>query len=341
MGRKSLLTIDAIEGAFAIVPTPAIAKASDWRVTETIDFSETERVVEALIASGVNGILGLGTLGECATLTWDEKRNFVATVVEVTRGRVPLFFGTTSLNTRETVRQTREFRDIGVDGTMLGIPMWCAPDLPVAVQFYRDIAEACPDTAICVYANTEAFRFDFPPPFWAQVSELPQVITAKYINLASLALDLHLSKHKIRLLPIDMDYYSAARIDPEFMTAFWTSGAVCGPTPVLRLRDEVAAAKQSGDWTAAQALSLRLAQANAGFLPNGSFKEFSKYNIGLEKARMDAAGWMTAGPPRPPYHLVPEPYLANARAAGMRWAELNRAMEAEAVQPAGDQAMAK
>lgn len=43
--------------------------------------------------------------------------------------------------------------------------------------------------------------------------------------------------------------------------------------------------------------------------PPGSFEEFSMDNIPLEKARMDAAGWMKAGPCRPPYHVVPAPYV--------------------------------
>ncbi len=320
---KSLLTVDDVHGAWAIMPTPAKAGASDWRAAHTVDLDETARAVEGLIGAGVNGILTLGTLGEGATLTWDEKRAFMATLVESARGRVPVFGGTTSLNTRETVRQTRAARDIGVDGVMIGPPMWCAPDLPTAVQFYRDVAEACPDTAICVYANHEAFKFEFPRPFWAQVAGIPQVITAKYLGVGTLVLDLKLSRRQIRFLPIDIDYYAAARIDPAFCTAFWTSGAVCGPAPVTTLRDEIAKAKRTGHWDDARTLSEAMAASYQTLFPNGSFKDFSIYNIGLEKARMDAAGWMAAGPCRPPYHLVPEAYLEGARESGRRWAKLH------------------
>lgn len=108
----------------------------------------------------------MGTFGECATLTWEEKRDYVSTVVETIRGRVPYFCGTTALNTREVIRQTRELIDIGANGTMLGVPMWVKMDLPTAVQFYRDVAGAVPEAAIAIYANPEAFKFDFPRPFW-------------------------------------------------------------------------------------------------------------------------------------------------------------------------------
>ncbi len=320
---RSLLTVDDVHGAWAIMPTPATPDASDWRAENTVDLDETARVVEALIAAGIDGILTLGTFGEGATLTWEEKRAFLATVVETARGRVPFFGGTTSLNTRETIRQTRAGRDIGMDGTMLGPPMWCQADIPTAVQFYNDVAEACPDVAICVYANPEAFKFDFPRPFWAQVARIPQVVSSKYLGIANIVADLRLTQGRIRFLPTDTNYYATARIDPENCTAFWTGGAACGPAPIIRLRDKVKKAKTTGDWRAAKEVADAISAANATLFPKGSFAEFSKYNVGLEKARMDEAGWMVAGPARPPYHLVPTDYLEGARQAGRAWAKLH------------------
>jgi trans-o-hydroxybenzylidenepyruvate hydratase-aldolase len=327
--RGARLAAADIKGAWAILPTPAKANASDWRADDTVDLDETVRVVEELIGAGIDGLLSLGTFGECSTLTWEEKRGFMATVAETVRGRVPYFGGTSSLNTRETVRQTRAAYDLGVDGTMLGPPMWCYPDLPTSLQFYRDVAESCPDMAICVYANPEAFKFDFPRPFWAQIIQVPQVVAAKIVGIATIETDLRLSKGQIRLMPVDGSYYAAARIAPEDCIAFWSGGALCGPSVQIRLRDTVAAAKNSGDWAPAKEISAAIAAASARLIPNGNFAEFSKYNIGLEKARMNAAGWMKAGPCRPPYHLVPENYLEGARESGKMLAKLHAEIAAK------------
>ena len=135
MARRERLTVDEVQGAWAILPTPATPDAADWRATNTVDLAETARAVEALIASGIDGILSLGTYGECATLTLDEKRAFIATAVEAVAGRVPFFAGTTALGTRESIRETKMAMDLGADGTMLGIPMWCKADTPTAIQF--------------------------------------------------------------------------------------------------------------------------------------------------------------------------------------------------------------
>jgi trans-o-hydroxybenzylidenepyruvate hydratase-aldolase len=331
---RRLLTVEDIHGAWAIMATPARAGASDWRETDTVDLDETARAIEGLIAAGIDGILSLGTLGECSTLTWDEKRRFIATCVETVAGRVPFFAGTTTLNTRETVRQTREAYDIGADGTMLGLPMWCPADVPTAVQFYRDVAEACPDGAICMYANPHAFRFAFPSEFWAQVCDIPQVVAAKHGNFAQLAADLDASRRRIRLMPIDIAYANAAQMDPEFVTGFWTSNAVCGPLVSTRQRDEVARAKATGDWTRAKELGDAVGKAMAPLIPNHDFGIFATHNIGLEKEKINAAGWMNAGPCRPPNHLTPEEYLEGARTSGRMWAALEQKLRSEPAQAA-------
>lgn len=289
---------------------------------DTVDVQEAARSVDALVAAGVDGILSMGTLGECATLTWSEKREFMAAIVESAAGRVPVFVGTTTLNTRDTIRETKAAAEIGADGTMLGLPLWCPPRLGPVVSFYRDVAEACPEMAIAVYANNAIFRFEFPPPFWAQLASIRQVVAAKCGGIGRLLMELEASRRRIRLLPVDFDYYAAARMDPEFCTAFWSTGAVCGPEVVTTLRDEIEAAKRTGDWKRAKTLVDQIQATYVTLFPNGSFEEFAAYNVALEKERMNAAGWMKAGPPRPPYHVIPEPYLEGARASGRAWAEL-------------------
>ena len=131
------------------------------------------------------------------------------------------------------------------------------------------------------------------------------------------------------MMPVDSNYYAAARLAPEDCTAFWSGGALCGPKVQIRLRNEVMRAKNGGDWTAAKELSSAIGAASARLMPHGSFAEFSKYNIGLEKARMNAAGWMNAGPCRPPYHLVPEDYLKGAQESGRMLANLHAKFIAE------------
>jgi trans-o-hydroxybenzylidenepyruvate hydratase-aldolase len=321
---RTRLTADEIQGVWAIMPTPATADASDWRVQNTVDLDESVRVVEAFIAAGIDGILTLGTLGECGALSRPEKRAFMGAISEAARARVPVFAGTTSLSTRDCIDQMRDAKELGLDGTMCGPSMWNKPDVRTAVQFYRDIAEAVPELAICVYANPFVFKFDFPPAFWAQVADIPQVITAKTAGYASLVRDLKASKGRIRFMPIDAEFYGAVRLEPEHSRAFWSSGASCGPAPVIALRDFAEIARIGGDWSRVAKLTDEIAAATLPIICYGNMTLFQEQNVTLEKERMAAAGWMRPGPNRPPYHVPAEQAIEFARIGGKAWAELQK-----------------
>jgi trans-o-hydroxybenzylidenepyruvate hydratase-aldolase len=332
MSRKNnRISMEDVTGAWAIIPTPAIVNSEGWQVEDSVDYDEVAKAVAGLIEAGVDGIMCQGTFGEGASLTWDEKKKMTEVMVDVAKGRVPIFIGVTTLNTRETIAQLKHARDIGADGTMLGLPMWQELDVLGAVQFYKDVAEAVPEMAICIYANPEAFKFSFPTPFWAQVADIPQVVSCKYINIAQLQLHTMVSRKQIRFLPLEFDYKDAARMDPEFHTAFWSPCACTGPELTLHWRDIIREATQTGDWTKPDALYPRLMSVLSNLFPAGGFPEFSRYNIQLEKERINAAGWMKAGPCRPPYQFAPEDYLAGARLAGTGWAELNDLLKSGAL----------
>ncbi len=91
-----------------------------------------------------------------------------------------------------------------------------------------------------------------------------------------------------------------------------------GPEPVVALQRAI----EANDAPRAEAITQAMHRCGRTFQPHGDFHLFSRYNIPLEKIRMDAAGYMKAGPCRPPYHHVPEEYAEGARQAGREWAKL-------------------
>jgi trans-o-hydroxybenzylidenepyruvate hydratase-aldolase len=318
MAQKSRLTCEDIRGVFAIIPTPAKPGSDSWQAENTVDTDELARVVDRLIHDGVNGLLLMGTLGECSTLTWDEQKKVMETAVAAARHRIPVFTGTTSLNTRDTIMKTRYAESVGADGVMNGVPMWCATDEDTAVRYYQDLAEACPNMAIVVYENHNAFKFVPTPRTWARLSEIPQVIGAKYMSMALLLPNLKASKGRIRLMPIDAMMYPAARMAPEQILACWSSSSACGPSPALAQYNAISAQ----DWKKAEEIYDDLGWAGHPLFPKGDFNLFSVYNIPLEKIRTDEAGYMRAGPSRPPYFCIPDEYAEGAREAARRWVKL-------------------
>src|SRR6476661_4158240 len=72
-----------------------------------------------LIDSGCTGIVALGSLGEAATLQFDEKVAIVATLRKALPKNVPVIAGIAGLSTSECVALAQKSRDAGADGLMV------------------------------------------------------------------------------------------------------------------------------------------------------------------------------------------------------------------------------
>lgn len=307
-------------GVYAITPTPAKDGADKIDAVDTVDLDETERVINQLLADGVHGLIVLGTTGECATVTRSEFEAFADCVLATVAKRVPIFIGTTALGTHEVVHRTRFATERGADGILLGLPMWQPLTTDMAVKYYQGISELFPKTAIMVYGNGRAFRFSFPPEFWARVIEVaPTLVAAKYSRPQALLSALEASKGQVHFMPHDGGVSKFAELSPETTTSCWSTASSMGPEPVLAQME----ALLSGDSEGLAKVAADLAWAREPIIELTSDPElFATTNIQLEKIRIQAAGYCKAGPIRPPYDFLAEDYVERAEENARRWREL-------------------
>lgn len=315
-----MLSATDLRGLYAIIPTPAKPDADRWDATDTVDLDESARVVNQLIEDGASGLIALGTMGECATLTREEFEVFADCVLRTVNRRIPTFIGTTALGTHEIVQRICFVRERGADGTLLGLPMWQPCTTEMAVQHYRTIAEAFPDFAVMVYANARAFRFDFGAEFWRRVTaQAPTVVAAKYSNASRLPELLEAVDGQVNFVPNDDAVFRFAQISPRTTTACWAPAM--GPRPTVALMDAIL----SGNMARAEEIYRDVEWANEPVkIITASPEVFASYNIQAEKERMNAAGYCNAGPVRPPYNCMPADFVAAARECGHRWAQLSQ-----------------
>jgi trans-o-hydroxybenzylidenepyruvate hydratase-aldolase len=315
-----MLTARDLRGVYAIIPTPTKPGAERLDATDTVDLEETARAVEDLLAQGISGLIALGTTGECATLSNPDYDKFVACVLETVRKRVPTFIGASALGGHESVRRLRLVRELGGDGTLLGLPQWQVCTNEMALKFYAGIAEIFPEIAIMVYANQRAFRFDFNDDFWRDVARtVPSVMSAKFSNPKRLLDALKASEGKIHFLPNETAVLRFMELSPETTTACWATAASMGPEPVMAIMK----AALAGDKTRLAEINKDIAWASEPIMPLvENPAEFASYNIQVEKLRIDAAGYCKAGPIRPPYDVMPEKWAEASRECGRRWAQI-------------------
>lgn len=315
-----MMSAQDFQGLYAIIATPAKPGSNRLDATDTVDFVETERLINKLIDDGAEGLIVLGTTGECATLATPDFMAFAGCVAETVNRRVPTFVGATTLGGHETAARLKHVVDLGVEGTLLGLPMWQPLTTKMAVDYYKAVSEIFPDLAIMVYANARAFRYGFPLEFWAGIAKsAPTVTSAKMSRPTNLQEQIKVSEGRINFVPSDMVAPLFYEISPETTTAIWATAAGMNPAPSLALMSAI----KSGDLTAIGDIAGAIAWANepiASLVSNAEL--FASYNIQMEKTRINAAGYSVTGPVRPPYQDFPEDYAADARACAARWRDL-------------------
>ncbi|MGF9649184.1 dihydrodipicolinate synthase family protein [Pseudarthrobacter oxydans] len=334
MSKLPKITGRDLRGVMAYPPTPALPGADQVEAQNTVDLAETERMIRQLITDGVDAIALNGTLGEMATLTLDEWKAFAECAVQTAHSvnpDFPIFVGSTTLSTRETISRMRFLSEIGATGTLLGRPMWGEMVAPVMEKFYRDVAEAVPELAIVVYDNTAAFGGIIPRSVYRTLVQLPQVVAVKYAGGASVGFryhnDMAHTGDKFPLMPIETDWFPAWEMYGEELVGMaWSSTTAMGPDPVLHLRD----ALQQGRTDDARWLTERLRWAHEPFIVGQDFFEFAKYNIPLEKIRVNKAGYINVGQSRVPYteDLVPQAHWDSTAEHVERYKKIGAEIEA-------------
>ena len=128
-----------------------------------------------LLENGCTGVVALGSLGEGATLKWDEKLAVLQTVVNALNGRAPVIAGISALSTSEAADLARAAQSAGCQGLMVLPPYVYTGDWREMKAHVGTVLEAIPLSAM-LYNNPIAYKTDFLPE---QVAEL----TREHTNL--------------------------------------------------------------------------------------------------------------------------------------------------------------
>ena len=84
-----------------------------------VDFDTLAKFIEFQIESGINALVAVGTTGESATLTPEERKAVIRFTVEQVKGRVPVIAGTGTNNTAHVLDFTESACDDGADAVLV------------------------------------------------------------------------------------------------------------------------------------------------------------------------------------------------------------------------------
>ena len=143
----------------------------------TTPFKEDYSIDHAFLAeharwqldNGVDGIVALGSLGEAATLTFDEKVAILKTLSKVMGGK-PLVAGIASLSTAEGIALVKEAEKAGCSGAMVLPPYVYSTDWREMKAHVSAIIGAT-RLSCMLYNNPPAYKTDFLAPHVAELAD--------------------------------------------------------------------------------------------------------------------------------------------------------------------------
>jgi 4-hydroxy-tetrahydrodipicolinate synthase len=160
------------QGVIPAITTPFTADGQ-------VDHEFLASHARTLLDAGCTGIVPLGSLGEAATLGFEEKVAIMRTLVAAVADRAPVIPGIAALSTDEGVRLAREARAAGCAALLVLPPYVYSSDWREMSAHVTAIIEAT-DLPCMLYNNPVAYRTDFSPEQIAAIAaEHPNVQAVK------------------------------------------------------------------------------------------------------------------------------------------------------------------
>ncbi|NMA03532.1 MAG: 4-hydroxy-tetrahydrodipicolinate synthase [Clostridiales bacterium] len=107
-----------------------------------VDFEGFEGLIDFHLENGTQALIVLGTTGEAATQSFEEREKLVGTAVERVGGRIPVIVGTGANYTRMAVDYTKQAEALGADGVLVVTPYYNKATQNGLIEHYTVIANS-------------------------------------------------------------------------------------------------------------------------------------------------------------------------------------------------------
>ena len=150
-------------------------------INKSVDYGAFSRLINRQLSANVNALVVLGTTGEAATITEEERREIIKFCVKEVNGRIPLIVGSGSNCTATAVKFSREAEESGADGLLVVTPYYnkCNDD-----GLYAHYSAGAKTTSlpIIVYNVPTRTGFNVKPIVYRKLAEIDNVVAIKEAN---------------------------------------------------------------------------------------------------------------------------------------------------------------
>ncbi|MGA3065445.1 MAG: dihydrodipicolinate synthase family protein [Tepidisphaeraceae bacterium] len=165
-------------GFFSGVVVPMI---SPFTPEGRVDATAAAGLVQRLIGAGVHGIFVLGTTGESASMSWQQKRQMVeaaASAVHAAPRRVALYAGISGNSLRESLDAAAEWRELGADALVAHPPYYFPITDSMQEAYFAKLADSLP-LPLLLYNIPQTTHVSIPLEAVGRLSRHPNIIGIK------------------------------------------------------------------------------------------------------------------------------------------------------------------
>jgi dihydrodipicolinate synthase/N-acetylneuraminate lyase len=146
---------------------------------DTVDQKSLHHLVEHIMTGGGTGIFVLGSTGEGALLSLDQRRTIVISAIEATHGRGPLLAGIEECSVRKVMEVMAALNLPGVDAFVVTLPFYGEfSDVGMQISFFKAIADEAPRPLV-LYNIPAAVHAILEPETLFELSKHPNIIGVK------------------------------------------------------------------------------------------------------------------------------------------------------------------
>jgi 4-hydroxy-tetrahydrodipicolinate synthase len=143
-----------------------------------LDLSALESLVDWHIDEGSSGLVAVGTTGESPTLTHEEHKIVVETIVKKSSGRIPIIAGAGSNNTAESIDLLNFAEEIGADAGLVVTPYYNKPNQKGLFQHFKTLNDST-SLPIIIYNIPGRSVVDMSVQTMSDLAKLKQIVGVK------------------------------------------------------------------------------------------------------------------------------------------------------------------
>ena len=106
-----------------------------------VDYDTLARFIDFQLEEGINALIAVGTTGESATLTPEERKEVIRFTIKRVDGRVPVIAGTGTNNTEHVLDFTKSACDYGADAVLVVTPYYNKATQGGLIKHYSMVAD--------------------------------------------------------------------------------------------------------------------------------------------------------------------------------------------------------